>query len=91
MASENKKPVIPRDVPFRYYMGWDSHEIIAHEVASMTCREKASVPVEVRALQQHVSVREANSQTSMRCVHACICMCVRQRVFVCALIRRCAR
>jgi hypothetical protein len=40
--------------PFRYYMGWDSHEIIAHEVAKFSCLEKASVPVQVHALKQHV-------------------------------------
>ncbi len=26
--------------PFRYYMGWDSHEIIAHEVAFHLYSEK---------------------------------------------------
>jgi lipopolysaccharide biosynthesis glycosyltransferase len=40
--------------PFRYYMGWDSHEIIAHEVAKFSCLARASVPVRVHALQQAV-------------------------------------
>jgi hypothetical protein len=79
MSSTSKTPTIPRDVPFRYYMGWDSHEIIAHEIASLTCREFASVPVVIHPLQNHV--RHTSTIVSF----------VRSLSFVCAvaIVLRC--
>lgn len=40
--------------PFHYFIGWDSHEIIAHEVCKYSCEQQASVAVHFHALKQHV-------------------------------------
>ena len=37
-----------------YAVGFDSHEIIAHEICKFTCLEKASVPVKFIKLANHV-------------------------------------
>jgi hypothetical protein len=61
-VSRRANELASAQAPFQYYMGWDSHEIIAHEVAKFSCLEKASVPVQVHALKQHV-LRQSGAYT----------------------------
>jgi len=39
--------------PLRVYVGWDSREVIAYEVAEFSLRRRASVPVQVIPLRLH--------------------------------------
>ena len=37
-----------KDEPFRYFVGWDSHEQIAHQLACFSAEYHSSVPIKVR-------------------------------------------
>jgi lipopolysaccharide biosynthesis glycosyltransferase len=50
-AMRNK--LATKEMPFRVYMGYDSHEDITFEVAKYSLKKRASVPVEVIPLKRH--------------------------------------
>ena len=45
-------PLASRDRPFRVFLGYDSHEDIAFQVAKFSLEKHASVPVDVQPLKR---------------------------------------
>jgi len=43
---------LPKDQPFRVYIGYDSHEDITFEVAKFSMLKNASVPIDVIPLKR---------------------------------------